>query len=52
MTSDAQLISEIADLRRHLWQLIAAGKKVVLELPAKERMILLDAMIEAERFLK
>lgn len=50
--SESALISELCEMRKQLWQVIAAGKKVVAALPDKERMILLDAMIEAEGKLK
>lgn len=52
MTSDSLLISELTELRRQLWQVIKAGKQVVKSLPEKERMILLEALIEAEGKLK
>lgn len=49
--SHAVLISEIAELRRLLWQVISAGKNVMESLPDRDRMILLDALIEAEKRL-
>lgn len=49
--SHAVLISELTTYRNELRKVIAAGKQVVKALPEKERMILLDAMIEAERKL-
>lgn len=49
--SHAVLISEIADLRRLLWQVISAGKNVMESLPDRDKMILLEALIEAEKRL-
>jgi len=46
--SHAVLISELTDLRRHLWTLIAVGKQVAHLLPALKRTELVEAMVKAE----
>lgn len=50
-SSHAVLISEIADLRRELWMVIAVGKQVAHTMPNAERARLLDALMQAERKL-
>jgi len=48
----AQQSEEIADLRKALWAVIAAGKAVVRDVRHNEkRAMLLGAMMEAERKL-
>lgn len=49
--SHAAMISELADMRRHLWTLIAEVKKIAHHVPNRERVSLLTAATEAERKL-
>lgn len=49
--SHAVLISEIAEMRRLLWLMIAVGKQIVHLLPATERTQLLKEMMAAEKHL-
>lgn len=49
--SHAVLISELTDLRRHLWTVISIGKQVVHLLPARERTQLVEVMTKAEEAL-
>lgn len=49
--SHAVLISELTDLRRHLWTLISLGKQVAHLLPALQRTELVSAMTKAEEAL-
>jgi ribosomal silencing factor RsfS len=51
LNSHAALITEIAELRRHIWTIIAVGKQIAHTMPAKERKYLLDTLLEAERHL-
>lgn len=52
LPSSAALLTEVAGLRRQLWQMIAASKKVLWLIPDRERMEFLDALIEAEGKLR
>lgn len=52
LISEAELITKLAEYQRQLRQVIHAGKLVVKSLPERERMILLEALIEAEGKLK
>jgi ribosomal silencing factor RsfS len=49
--SHAAMATEIAELRRHMWTIIAVAKQVVHTMPAKERKYLLDTILDAEKHL-
>jgi hypothetical protein len=47
----AQLVTELTGMRRHLWTLISKGKMYAHFLPVRERADLIEAMTEAEKAL-